>query len=221
MSFLGSSPRVRGTAARFFDSEIRTRFIPACAGNRWDIPRLYCPVSVHPRVCGEQLLPTRRTSARAGSSPRVRGTVPLNTVRGGGGRFIPACAGNRFRISKFSAYASVHPRVCGEQFDDRGTFKAGRGSSPRVRGTDRNQFVIREFDRFIPACAGNSINPLKPYFQHPVHPRVCGEQEGKIRIIPNETGSSPRVRGTGQSRPDLTTPRRFIPACAGNSYCYQ
>ena len=91
----------------------------------------------------------------------------------------------------------VHPRVCGEQrsFSARTTIHAG--SSPRVRGTDHDSAQSQDQGRFIPACAGNSENPLLPTNPQPVHPRVCGEQT--IHAV------------------HLLKHFRFIPACAGNS----
>ncbi len=55
------------------------------------------------------------------------------------------------------------------------------------------------------------------YLSCPVHPRVCGEHRygGNRNIyIP---GSSPRVRGTRLCHACKLEPRRFIPACAGNT----
>ena len=51
----------------------------------------------------------------------------------------------------------------------------------------------------------------------PVHPRVCGEQEGIYGSVFTHYGSSPRVRGTVQLTAQILSPCRFIPACAGNS----
>ena len=70
--------------------------------------------------------------------------------------------------------------------------------------------------RFIPACAGNSVQPSLRMLQRSVHPRVRGEQIGR-RIAPAKThGSSPRARGTVQVQPSTVLQVRFIPACAGN-----
>ena len=52
----GSSPRVRGTARGQVVFAYLDRFIPACAGNRDRAAPLLQPGTVHPRVCGEQLL---------------------------------------------------------------------------------------------------------------------------------------------------------------------
>ena len=50
----GSSPRMRGTGTRPQSRQLRIRFIPAHAGNRWPYTG-ECPKnSVHPRACGEQ-----------------------------------------------------------------------------------------------------------------------------------------------------------------------
>ena len=52
----GSSPRVRGTVRKFGSKRTVRRFIPACAGNsprQSSAPGL---PTVHPRVCGEQVL---------------------------------------------------------------------------------------------------------------------------------------------------------------------
>ena len=52
---------------------------------------------------------------------------------------------------------AVHPRVCGEQRFLRSCTKQNNGSSPRVRGTERNRVPQIRVARFIPACAGNSL----------------------------------------------------------------
>ena len=51
---VGSSPRVRGTAAGAVLGVCSGRFIPACAGNRVNVPAVCVLSTVHPRVCGEQ-----------------------------------------------------------------------------------------------------------------------------------------------------------------------
>ena len=90
----GSSPRVRGTDPLRKREQARSRFIPACAGNR-NRPRLLRPLeTVHPRVCGEQDGTRISPGQAVGSSPRVRGTEAISTSAGETDRFIPACAGN-------------------------------------------------------------------------------------------------------------------------------
>ena len=168
-------------------------------------------------MCGEQVSLLGAGSVGSGSSPRVRGTVdPLQTAVIGC-RFIPACAGNRRRRGSSARPTSVHPRVCGEQPFRTRSSASMYGSSPRVRGTVLPSPGFGARDRFIPACAGNSGRPLHETGPHPVHPRVCGEQgSGALRGMFKD-GSSPRVRGTGDTRRCPPMSDRFIPACAGNS----
>ena len=152
----GSSPRVRGTVLRVSTNWKRWRFIPACAGNRRCSPLNLATCAVHPRVCGEQRPGLKIEDLNPGSSPRVRGTVSPRSLDSGRGRFIPACAGNRRRVTRFQTTVTVHPRVCGEQ-RSRGVGSSQiRGSSPRVRGTALRSSPVLSTIRFIPACAGNS-----------------------------------------------------------------
>ena len=193
----GSSPRVRGTHQPGLAPVGEIRFIPACAGNSQGGDGDHARVAVHPRVCGELVSVRAGVSSGSGSSPRVRGTRPIQPAPKGGCRFIPACAGNSVRPPAGSSLSPVHPRVCGEL---RIPFFGGRrvrGSSPRVRGTRARGA----------ADARRSA----------VHPRVCGELARSATFAVRGTGSSPRVRGT-RRRPAIPGRfRRFIPACAGNS----
>ena len=192
----GSSPRVRGTANGGRDNPRPLRFIPACAGNGRRAGHWCNGTPVHPRVCGERSARLASTIGWNGSSPRVRGTDPGGRMAGGQARFIPACAGNGCKPSSAPTAVPVHPRVCGERPTKAPKTQAENGSSPRVRGTDRDADEIGPTIRFIPACAGNgrahrmasrrlrfipacagngraSAPPGPPA---PVHPRVCGER---------------------------------------------
>ena len=111
------------------------------------------------------------------------------------------------------------------------------GSSPRVRGTlglprrnfRRNRFIpacagntingdwLPDLARFIPACAGNTRSAFFLGAAIAVHPRVCGEHVFAAAAQVLDAGSSPRVRGTRHPRRARPAGRRFIPACAGNT----
>ena len=131
-------------------------------------------------------------------------------------RFIPACAGNRTNKTPVLYVITVHPRVCGEQRRNARRTLTLVGSSPRVRGTVINDDQDGGIGRFIPACAGNSWAPRCAQQILPVHPRVCGEQNGAAKRFHKPRGSSPRVRGTANGRVTRNECLRFIPACAGN-----
>ena len=131
----GSSPRVRGTLVDLSRWPDFVRFIPACAGNTAAGERVVLQQAVHPRVCGEHSRPNIRGNGDAGSSPRVRGTLPCAFDRSTRLRFIPACAGNTVQRVAARASTTVHPRVCGEHVSMGAAASASAGSSPRVRGT--------------------------------------------------------------------------------------
>ena len=177
---IGSSPRVRGTATDSPSKYQTHRFIPACAGNRQTSSTNPERSTVHPRVCGEQSVSRKSTISPGGSSPRVRGTGNENTRALHPGRFIPACAGNRYNMTRFGWSLPVHPRVCGEQIFQHPKLFSNFGSSPRVRGTDILGFTCVWFFRFIPACAGNRLAGALALAVGAVHPRVCGEQDSAV-----------------------------------------
>ena len=140
-----------------------------------------------------------RSSSDSGSSPRVRGTRADLVAEEPARRFIPACAGNSSPSSPALRSATVHPRVCGELFSGGGQWDGEDGSSPRVRGTRSGPRARRSW--------------------RSVHPRVCGELFKRLAQPVHHRGSSPRVRGTHSVRPSKAVLLRFIPACAGNSFC--
>ncbi len=90
------------------------------------------------------------------------------------------------------------------------------GSSPRARGTVNFHLRRRKGDRFIPACAGNSMKNNGCFAAVTVHPRVRGEQACRAFLAFPWAGSSPRARGTACNCSAPTASDRFIPACAGN-----
>ena len=131
----GSSPRGRGTPLAVAEIGVELRFIPAWAGNTPGAPRQYRARAVHPRVGGEHLGTSSCTIARAGSSPRGRGTRSRGAAEAPGARFIPAWAGNTLQIGAAEIHRAVHPRVGGEHARSGNGSAHVRGSSPRGRGT--------------------------------------------------------------------------------------
>ena len=107
--------------------------------------------------------------------------------------------------------------MCGEHYSGPGGWSYRSGSSPRVRGTLLSPKPRRATLRFIPACAGNTLNQRTTTSGKTVHPRVCGEHPDLAISSSISSGSSPRVRGTQQTGRTWNALARFIPACAGNT----
>ena len=154
----------------------------------------------------------------SGSSPLARGTRGRRNSARTHNRFIPACAGNSAYFVASSLFTSVHPRLRGELLRNLSCIQILAGSSPLARGTQSPGFFCSPQNRFIPACAGNSIELNKPIICSPVHPRLRGELRFHLLGARFLIGSSPLARGTRLNTLGSRFFRRFIPACAGNSY---
>ena len=109
----GLSPRVRGNRGDTGDGLLKSRSIPACAGE----PDGHCAApstdGVYPRVCGGTSATNRMTKLAAGLSPRVRGNRTWRESHPAPGRSIPACAGEPASAASGSPTGRVYPRVCG------------------------------------------------------------------------------------------------------------
>ncbi len=92
-----------------------------------------------------------------------------------------------------------------------------RGSSPRVRGTLLAKALGGHLMRIIPARAGNTSAGAVNLSASPDHPRACGEHDQPSSSGQADGGSSPRVRGTLQSKAPALADNRIIPARAGNT----
>ena len=216
---VGSSPRARGTHSHAIDTSLDGRFIPACAGNTSSTAATSSFSSVHPRVRGEHGIIITIGICRNGSSPRARGTHRIPVSVSHRGRFIPACAGNTRMAKRTARKYAVHPRVRGEHFAPVVVTDAPTGSSPRARGTPRKADQATQQQRFIPACAGNTVSSRRRRRARAVHPRVRGEHVFSAFSRFSWVGSSPRARGTPRRTGTCNADRRFIPACAGNTLC--
>ena len=195
----GSSPRLRGTERWRSILGYPDRFIPALAGNGQlrNLQRSRHPV--HPRACGERMPFFELSWPACGSSPRLRGTAPTPAESEHLLRFIPALAGNGMLSVWCRVALTVHPRACGERLFPVNPNPVLIGSSPRLRGTDPTVYHSGTIHRFIPALAGNGSNFRSETRMPAVHPRACGERGGHDGGGKVQGGSSPRLRGTGES----------------------
>ena len=213
----GSSPRMRGTRAGQQQQHRERRIIPAYAGNASAASSVHTLRSDHPRVCGERTTAVSVWIRHTGSSPRMRGTHLTGHAEGKHARIIPAYAGNAWIRRTWMSSLADHPRVCGERVLDPIIPGSVRGSSPRMRGTRREDWHRIGADRIIPAYAGNAVAPWPPRPPVPDHPRVCGERVLPAHNSGSRSGSSPRMRGTLPGPLVQVLWLRIIPAYAGNA----
>ena len=213
----GSSPLARGTRLQHTPDDPNQRFIPARAGNTGTVPVGLRGRPVHPRSRGEHAMISSFVGNSLGSSPLARGTRREHVLVGGGGRFIPARAGNTDGGRCPPGFDTVHPRSRGEHADTNAPVAAAAGSSPLARGTPDAAHHRRSVSRFIPARAGNTAARSSARAPTSVHPRSRGEHPRKCFLKPSPVGSSPLARGTLRRAVARHRPRRFIPARAGNT----
>ena len=126
-------------------------------------------------ACGELSKPSWAIVQLDGSSPLARGTQDLDRLGYVADRFIPAYAGNSWRLRYSCGLVPVHPRLRGELGPHIGSRIGFIGSSPLTRGTPPEKFYDGVRSRFIPAYAGNSSVLINKAFLLAVHPRLRGE----------------------------------------------
>ena len=194
-----------------------TGIIPAYAGNTSLTRNFSSSDWDHPRVCGEHSLFASLSFRAQGSSPRMRGTHERLCGAFQPPGIIPAYAGNTSQNPCNAALFRDHPRVCGEHFLHIEDSTAGKGSSPRMRGTRDCSRHLAQNAGIIPAYAGNTRAGARRAQGAWDHPRVCGEHNAVALHLRDHRGSSPRMRGTRAIQSRVTLCRGIIPAYAGNT----
>jgi hypothetical protein len=158
----------------------------------------------------------RRRRAVLGLRRPPRNHDPHRSGRRSIAAVIPAFAGNtasQHRTWRRNSGSSPHARgtralsVSGILF----------GSFPHARGTHPARVNGETLERSIPACAGNTSCPGKWRNPRTVHPSIRGEYSSSVFLSIWSSGSSPHAWGTRSDDRLGRSPRRFIPACAGNT----
>ena len=192
----GLSPLARGTPPLRSSTRSISRFIPAGAGNSRSILLALFRLAVYPRWRGELCIKTSVKNFAVGLSPLARGTRTRDAPRFVGTRFIPAGAGNSHHDARATRQGSVYPRWRGELISPGISCSRGRSLSPLARGTQIGMAAVVAFFRFIPAGAGNSVNPITKNMKPSVYPRWRGELKRAPFNAAADGGLSPLARGT-------------------------
>ena len=211
----GLSPRVRGSHISIRRHRSTHRSIPACAGEPRRGRDRRAATWVYPRVCGGATRTRLVGWPGPGLSPRVRGSLLTPVEASSSLRSIPACAGEPMRLFGSLGGAWVYPRVCGGAPPASSVGIVEMGLSPRVRGSRDERRDSIDDPRSIPACAGEPESSAPRSDPPSVYPRVCGGADQRSSPLVEETGLSPRVRGSHRTKTQRGSPIRSIPACAG------
>ena len=192
----GLSPLARGTPHISKDNFLRSRFIPAGAGNTYQIESRSVMSAVYPRWRGEHIRERLNKNIGRGLSPLARGTRCIFAVIVRLGRFIPAGAGNTIVCKFAAAPLAVYPRWRGEHPPAPRSRHHSPGLSPLARGTphiSKDNFLR---SRFIPAGAGNTYQIESRSVMSAVYPRWRGEHVVYSLSSSDWAGLSPLARGT-------------------------
>ena len=208
---------MRGKPAVGLQSEIRTRIIPAHAGQT-----VLCFCSVffiadHPRACGANAAIRRSFMIPSGSSPRMRGKLVSVAVLPVFNRIIPAHAGQTMACTPSMPNLSDHPRACGANNSVAVISDAPAGSSPRMRGKLNRTSTPMMPLRIIPAHAGQTPDWRGRAHGTTDHPRACGANGPRPSQSEASAGSSPRMRGKRNPDNPNDPNTRIIPAHAGQT----
>ena len=129
----------------------------------------------------------------------------------------PAYAGRTHRGRVDVPETPDHPRVCGENPDERERGTRPQGSPPRMRG-ERAEDALRAAGlRITPAYAGRTHRPGRELAVRRDHPRVCGENVLDPDCADPVVGSPPRMRGEPQEAAAPAPRPRITPAYAGRT----
>ena len=131
----GSSPRMRGSHDETDEWLADDRIIPAHAGLTAPALRRPWPPWDHPRACGAHRPCSCPSRYRAGSSPRMRGSLPVEAGVTSSQGIIPAHAGLTLFHMVYQTQNRDHPRACGAHFPKTFFQHSRLGSSPRMRGS--------------------------------------------------------------------------------------
>ncbi len=176
------SPACAGTTdAKTRSSAYSAGSAPRARGRRWPRSTTRGPLTVQPRVRGDDGGNRTTILNYNGSAPRARG----RRERGGDSlplqRFSPACAGTTKSGMAFKADL--------------------RGSAPRARGRLVSGQPHRGRLRFSPACAGTTPRSPRASTRATVQPRVRGDDVGGCRGDDARERFSPACAGTTTSTP--------------------
>ena len=208
---------MRGKQAAPIRTTTSSRIIPAHAGQTRGSSSNSSRTKDHPRACGANASNAFFAASAAGSSPRMRGKPLIRADKVMGIRIIPAHAGQTVCVAHANAVEADHPRACGANEAWDGTSAPPDGSSPRMRGKRTHRIRHQCGDRIIPAHAGQTVLARHWVASLTDHPRACGANGARQRVVRVDDGSSPRMRGKPGRWAGCRPASRIIPAHAGQT----
>ena len=129
----------------------------------------------------------------------------------------PAYAGKTSIVSEISFLDGDHPRVCGKDIEKEEEYCNIGGSPPRMRERRGQGYATPANARITPAYAGKTHTARCRDEGVRDHPRVCGKDICRSRLMEPTAGSPPRMRERRHQRHELVAETRITPAYAGKT----
>ena len=168
----------------------------------------------HLRVCGADLVESRRKVMNLGSPPRVRSRRAHRHESGGHAGITSACAEQTGRVACGPSCNGDHLRVCGADVSKTGSTNYSEGSPPRVRSRHRGHARQWSADGITSACAEQTPPRRTVRRWTGDHLRVCGADIRTTCRTCSKSGSPPRVRSRHRTGFDAAAATRITSACA-------
>ena len=193
---MGLSPRTRGSHHQHHLTPPIAGPIPADAGEPTSATPSRPSRTAYPRGRGGAVTVSFPAGSLTGLSPRTRGSPPsrpCSTSRPGP---IPADAGEPRAAARLVYAPRAYPRGRGGALKVLVQTSAGRGLSPRTRGSPGRSVVTPASQGPIPADAGEpgARRHLRP--QGTAYPRGRGGAQSQTNEALARAGLSPRTRGS-------------------------
>ncbi len=208
----GTPPRRRGGRVPPRRPGLVRRNTPASAG------RTGCPAGTreasaeHPRVGGEDALPSRMSSPTGGIPPRRQGGPGVRRRGGPHRRNTPASAERTGTRSPPESGRPEHSRVGGEDAIRNAIRDAMVGTPPRRRGGRGGPGRGRVRGHNTPASAGRTSAWCRSKHGWTEHPRVGEKDELKCRELGPVVGTPPRRPGGQRDHVEARAETRNTPA---------
>ena len=170
----GSPPHARGRPFRAGAHGESAGITPACAGKTV----LYKPGASgqwdHPRMRGEDSIPTQETCRSRGSPPHARGRPEERR--------------------REHPLGPDHPRMRGEDADTMADTTGSNGSPPHARGRPRSTHSHVRPSGITPACAGKTRSARKRRADRRITP-ACAGKTPPLHPQTRPEKDHPRMRG--------------------------
>ncbi len=212
---VSSSPRERGSSARVAVRPDRPRVVPARAGVIRCRQSGRSAARGRPRASGGHPLPKVWKRTHRASSPRERGSSPVDDELRHEAAVVPARAGVIPWCSRLADAGSGRPRASGGHPMSSTAVSIHAQSSPRERGSSGGAPCSLSRRSVVPARAG--VIPARGgrHGDSNCRPRASGGHPPPVLVNPGGERSSPRERGSSREELWTSSARQVVPARAG------